>query len=53
MAPHPSEFAKAESLPDYEIIDEFDELLEIEESDDATSGAASEITQWLREFRYN
>lgn len=53
MSPRPIKPAPSESLPDYEIIEDFDEMLEIDDSDDASSGATSEITQWLREFRLN
>ena len=53
MSLHPIETAAAESIPDYEIIEEFDEMLEIDDFDDASSGATSEITQWLREYRLN
>ena len=53
MSTRTSQLANSESLPVYEIIDEFDEMLEIDEMEDASSGAASEIAQWLREFRLN
>jgi len=53
MSLRPIETVTAESLPDYEIVDDFDEMLEIDDTDDASSGATSEITQWLREFRLN
>jgi hypothetical protein len=50
---NPIKSATAEALPEYEIIDEFDEMLEIDEIDSESAGATSEITQWLREFRLN
>ena len=53
MTLNPIKSAPAEALPDYEIIDEFDEMLEIDDIDSESTGAASEIAQWLREFRLN
>jgi hypothetical protein len=50
---HPIETTATETSPDYEIIEDFDEMLEIDDVDDASSGATSEIAQWLREFRLN
>ena len=53
MSLHPIETATAETLLDYEILDDFDEMLEIDEFDDAPPGSVSETTHWLREFRFN
>lgn len=45
--------ASPENLPDHQIIDDFDEMLEIDDSPAITPLTEACIARWSREFQTN
>lgn len=51
--PNQAQPALAESLPDHRIIDEFDEMLEIDDDTAIAPLTDARIARWAREFQTN